>query len=49
MEQPEEEGRPELHLEPYLEIPVIPEDPKEIAVREEIHERIQAKIYHEEK
>ena len=47
--QPEEQGRLELHPEPDLEIQVIPEDPKEIAVREGIHERIQAEIHHEEK
>ena len=40
-EQPEEQGRHELHPESDLEIPVIPEDPEEIAVREGIHERIQ--------
>ena len=44
-EQPEEQGRHELHPEPDLEIPVIPEDPEEIAVREGIHERIQEYIY----
>ena len=38
-----------MHLEPDLEIPVIPEDPEEIAVREGIHERIQAEIHHEDK
>ena len=48
-EQPEEQGRHELHPEPDLEIPVIPEDPEEIAVREGIHERIQAEIHHEDK
>ena len=31
--------------EPELEIQIIPEDPKEIAVREGIHERIQAEIH----
>ena len=36
-------------MEPDLEIQVIPEDPKEIAVREGIHERIQAEIHHEDK
>ena len=40
---------PEIPLEQYLEIPVIPEDPEEIAVREEIHERIQVEIQHEDK
>ena len=48
-EQPEEQERHELPLEPYLEIPVIPEDPEVIAVRERIHERIQAEIHHEDK
>ena len=47
--QPEEQARHELHPEPDLEIPVIPEDPEEIAVRERIHEKIQAEIYHEDK
>ena len=37
---------PEIPLEPYLEIPVILEDPEEIAVREGIHERIQVEIQH---
>ena len=32
------DGRdPEIPLEPDLEIPVLPEDPEEIAVREGIH------------
>ena len=35
--------------EPYPEIQVIPEDPKEIAVREGIHVRIQTEIHHENK
>ena len=48
-EQPEDPGRHELRPEPDLEIPVIPEDPEEIAVREGIHERIQAEIHHEDK
>ena len=43
-EQPEEQGRHELHPEP-----VIPEDPEEIAVREGIHERIQTEIHHKDK
>ena len=47
--QSEDQGRHELHLEPDLEIPVIPENPEEMAVREGIHERIQAEIYHEDK
>ena len=40
---------PEIPPESALEIQVIPEDPEEIALREEIHERIQAKIHHEDK
>ena len=48
-EQPEKQGRHELHPEPDLEISVIPEDTEDIAVREGIHERIQAEIHHEEK
>ena len=36
---------PEIPPEPALEIQIIPDDPKEIAVREEIHERIQAEIH----
>ena len=35
--------------EPYLEVPMILNDPEEMAVREGIHERIQAEIYHEDK
>ena len=48
-EQPEEQRRHELRQKSDLEIPVIPEDPEEIAVREEIHERIQVEIQHEDK
>ena len=40
---------PEIPLEPYLEIQVIPDDPEEIAVKEGIHERIQTEIHHEDK
>ena len=40
---------PEIPPEPELEIQVIPEDPKEIAEREGIHERIQVEIHHEDK
>ena len=40
---------PEADTGPYLEIPIIPEEPEAIAVREGIHERIQAEIQHEEK
>ena len=35
--------------EPYLEIPIISEEPETIAMREGIHERIQAEIQHEDK
>ena len=48
-EQPEEQERHEVLPEPDLEIPVFPENPEEIAVREGIHERIQEEIYHEDK
>ena len=48
-DQPEEQGRHELHPEPDLDIPVIHEDPEEIAVREGIHERMQAQIHHKDK
>ena len=34
-----------ISSEPALNIQIIPEDPEEIAAREEIHERIQAKIH----
>ena len=40
---------PEIYAEPDLEIPMILDDPDEMAVREGIHERIQADIYHENK
>ena len=40
---------PEILPEPDLEIQVIPEDPKDIALNEGIHERIQAEIHHEDK
>ena len=40
---------PKIPPEPELEIQVIPEDPEQIAVREGIHERIQAEIHHEDK
>ena len=48
-EQPEDQGRPELHPEPDLGIPIIPEDPEVIAEREGVHERIQAEIQHKDK
>ena len=48
-EQPEDQGRHELHPEPTLDIPMIAEDPEVIAEREGVHERIQAEIQHEEK
>ena len=34
---------------PYLDIPIIPEEPEVIATREGIHERIQAEMHHENK
>ena len=40
---------PEIPPGPDLEIQVIPEDPEEKAVREGIHERVQAEIHHEDK
>ena len=40
---------PEIPPEPDLEIPVILDDPDEIAVRQGIHERIQVEIQHEDK
>ena len=40
-----DQRNPEIPSEPALEIQIIPEDPKEIAVREGIHERIQAEIH----
>ena len=39
----------EIPPKPELEIQIVPEDPKEIAVREGIHKRIQAEIHHEDK
>ena len=47
--EPSLDGRDlEIHPEPELEIQVIPEDPEEIAVREGVHQRIQAEIHHED-
>ena len=40
---------PELYPEPDLDIPILPEDPKVIAERERIHDRIQLEIQHEDK
>ena len=39
----------EINAEPDLEIPMILDDSEEMVVREGIHERIQAEIYHEYK
>ena len=39
----------ELPAESTIDIQVIPEDPEEMAVREGIHERIQAEMHHENK
>ena len=48
-QKPSLDGRDlEIHPEPELEIQVIPEDPEEIAVREGVHQRIQAEIHHED-
>ena len=41
--------KPEIPPEPALEIQIVSEDLEEIAVREGIHERIQAEIHHEDK
>ena len=40
---------PEAETGPYLEVPLIPEDPEVVKAREGIHERIQAEIQHEDK
>ena len=48
-EQPEDQRRQELHPEPDLDIPILPEDPESIAEREGIHQRIQSEIQHEDK
>ena len=48
-EQPEDQRRPELNLEPDQDIPILPEDPEVIAEREGVHERIQSKIQHKDK
>ena len=39
----------EMTAEPDLEVPMVLDDPEEMAVREGLHERIQAEIYHEDK
>ena len=44
-----DQKNPEIPPEPALEIQIVPEDTEEIAVREGIHERIQAEIHHEER
>ena len=44
-----DQRNPEIPPELELEFQIVPEDPVEIAVREGIHERIQAEIHHEEK
>ena len=33
-------GTPELDTRPYLDIPIVPQDPEVVAEREGIHERI---------
>ena len=48
-EKPEDQGRPELHPEPDLNSPIIPEDPEVIAEREGVHDRSQAEIQQEDK
>ena len=47
--QDPEDMNAQIPQELELEIQVIPIDPEEIAVREGIHERIQAEIHHEDK
>ena len=39
----------EMTVEPDKEVPMILGNPEETGVREGIHERIQAEIYHEDK
>ena len=48
-EQTVDQGRPDGHPEPDLDIPIIPEDPEVIAEREGVHKRIQADIQHKNK
>ena len=38
-----------MTAEPDLEVPMVLDDPEEMAVREGIHERIQAEIYYKDK
>ena len=45
----EAHGTSEADNGPYLDIPISPEEPGTIAVREEIHEKIQAEIQHKAK
>ena len=40
---------PEIIAVPDLEVPMIFDSPKEMAMRVGIHERIQAEIYHEDR
>ena len=40
---------PEIIVGPDLEIPMILDDPEEMAVREGIHKRIQPEIYYEDR
>ena len=40
---------PKITTEPDLEVPMSFDDLEEVAVKEGIHERIQANIYHENK
>ena len=49
MEMRPDPVNPEITAEPDLEIPMIVDDPEEMAVREGIHERIQVEIYHKNK
>ena len=43
-----DQRNPDISPEPELEIQIITEDPKGIAVREGIHKRIQGKLHHED-
>ena len=45
----EDPGTTEADTGPHLEIPMIPEDPEVVSVREGIQERIQAEIEHVDK
>ena len=52
---PEPEGEvtqvevPEVPIEPYFEIQMLPEDPEVVSKRKGVHERIQMEMYHKAK